>query len=93
MRMQCQFKNGGNSNRVIFFKFMNNHKIFKCPNCAKKKISCNLIKKQKSLICKNCKTFYPYYKGVPVLLKIEDDFYHLKKALSPAEYRVHKYEN
>ena len=92
MRMRCRFKNGGNLNKV-FYKFMNIHKIFKCPNCAKKKNNSDLIKRQKSLICANCKTFYPYYKGIPVLLKIEDDFYHLKKALSPAEYRVHKYEN
>ncbi len=69
------------------------HKVFKCPSCAKKRKKNTLVKKNKSLICKKCNTFYPYYKGVPVLLTIQDDFYHLKKALSPAKYRVHKYED
>ena len=68
-------------------------KVFKCPDCSSKNKINTLIKKKNSLICKNCKAFYPTYKGVPVLLNFDDDFYHLKKALSPAKYRVYKYED
>ena len=77
-------KNGGN------YKM---NKIFKCPECSYKDKKNKLIKKNKFFICNNCKTFYPLYKGLPVLLTREDDFYHLRKALSPAKYRVFKYED
>ena len=69
------------------------YKIFQCPECTKNILKAQLILKNKKLICKKCKAFYPFYKGLPVLLRNEDDFYHLKKALSPAKYRVEKYED
>ena len=72
---------------------MSTNRVFKCPACIKRKKSGILQKKKNCLICKKCNAFYPYYKGLPVLLTIEDDFYHLKKALSPAKYRVFKYGN
>jgi uncharacterized protein YbaR (Trm112 family) len=69
------------------------HKIFKCPSCIKNRKSCKLVIKKKFFICNNCKSFYPCYKKFPVLLTLEEDFYHLKKALMPAKYRVFKYGN
>jgi|TARA_B110000971_G_C19844841_1_gene424312 uncharacterized protein YbaR (Trm112 family) len=68
-------------------------KVFKCPECSSQNKKNILTKKDKGFICKNCNSFYPIYKGIPVLLSTEDDFYHVKKALSPAKYRVCKYEN
>lgn len=67
-------------------------KIFKCPKCVKNKKG-SLKKINKGFVCKNCDEFYPVYCGYPVIMSFEEDFYHLKKALSPAKYRVHKYED
>lgn len=74
---------------------MNKHKVYICPNCASKKIKKNisLFFKKKGLQCKACNGFYPYYKKLPVLLTFENDFYHLKKALTHAKHRVNKFEN
>jgi uncharacterized protein YbaR (Trm112 family) len=69
------------------------YKIFQCPECARKFLKAELILKNKKLICLKCKAFYPFYKGLPVLLRTKDDIYHLKKALLPAKYRVEKYED
>jgi len=67
------------------------HKIFKCPNCISKNKRGNLKILKNYYICTSCEEFYPFYKGFPVLLTKEGDFYHLKKALSPAKYRVFRY--
>ena len=69
------------------------HKIFKCPVCAKKRKSSKLLIIKKNFLCNNCKSYYPCYKKFPVLLTLEEDFYHLKKALMPPKYRVFKYGN
>ena len=34
---------------------------------------------------------YPIYKKIPIMLSEKGDFFHLKKALLPAKYRVKKY--
>jgi len=74
---------------------MKKHPIYKCPDCLTKKVkkSCSLFLKKNGLECKVCKSFYPYYKKLPVLLTFKNDFYHLKKALTIAKHRVNKFEN
>tara|TARA_B100000575_G_C22705515_1_gene426010 strand:- start:176 stop:385 length:210 start_codon:yes stop_codon:yes gene_type:complete len=59
-----------------------------CPNCRTNKI---LKQNNKLLICTKCKEVYPVLNGVPVMLTKKNDFFHLKKALLPAKYRVEKY--
>jgi uncharacterized protein YbaR (Trm112 family) len=69
------------------------YKFYTCPFCSAKKFR-HLLKINKvGLVCNNCKEFYPIYKGLPVLLTFQNDFYHLKKALTPAKYRVNKFEH
>ncbi len=73
---------------------MNVLKLYRCPNCiTKKKHKSNLIKRKNGLECNNCKDFFPFYKKLPVMLLFKNDFYHVKKALTSAKYRVNKYEN
>ena len=71
---------------------MKYHSIYKCPNCSSKKKGF-LKKKNKGLECLSCKSFFPYYKKLPVMLTFKNDFYHLKKALTTAKHRVNKFEN
>ena len=61
-----------------------------CPNCKTDK---KLKFKNKLLVCKKCKEVYPLFRGIPVMLTKKNDFFHLKKALLPAKYRVEKYGN
>jgi hypothetical protein len=68
------------------------HSIYKCPSCPSKK-KYSLVKKNKGLRCVICKSFFPYYKNIPVMLTFKNDFYHLKKALTFAKDRVNKFEN
>ena len=63
--------------------------LYRCP-CKKKSF---LRKKNQGLECKHCKEFFPFYKNLPVMLLFSNDFYHLKKALTSAKYRVNKYES
>ena len=62
-------------------------KIYSCPKCFQKKF----IYKKDHLICKPCDEYYPIYKNIPIMLTIKNDFYHLKKALTPAKFRVFRY--
>ena len=80
---------------MVEFLIMKKHKIFKCPICIAKKVKKDgsLFYKDKGLICCSCNSYYPLYKNLPVLLTFKNDFYHLKKALSHAKYRVNKFEN
>jgi uncharacterized protein YbaR (Trm112 family) len=61
-----------------------------CCNCKSSK---KLKLSKKILVCKNCKEIYPILKGVPVMLTKKNDFFHVKKALLPAKYRIEKYGN
>lgn len=61
--------------------------IYNCAKCLKK----NFIYKKNCLVCKSCNEYYPIYKNTPIMLTIENDFYHLKKALTPAKFRVFRY--
>ena len=71
---------------------MKKKKILICPKCVINKSGVSkLIIKNSFLICAKCKEYYPIYKGFPVMLTKNNDFYHLKKALSPAKYRVYEY--
>jgi uncharacterized protein YbaR (Trm112 family) len=45
------------------------------------------------LICSKCSNYFPKYNGIPVMLTNTNDFYHIRKALLPAKYRVNKYGN
>ena len=67
---------------------MKNKNEIICPNCRKDK---KLKQINKLLICTNCKEVYPIFNGIPVMLTKKNDFFHLKKALLPAKYRVEKY--
>ena len=69
------------------------HKILRCPKCIKKNKKNSLINYKNYLLCNNCDEYYPKYKGTPIMLTNEDDFYHIRKALLPARYRVVKFEN
>lgn len=62
------------------------YKIFNCAKCKKK-----VTYKKNYIICNNCNEYYPIYKNVPIMLTLENDFYHLKKALTPAKFRVFKF--
>tara|TARA_B110000037_G_C17087950_1_gene492768 strand:- start:1144 stop:1359 length:216 start_codon:yes stop_codon:yes gene_type:complete len=66
---------------------VNRNTILICTNCKKSKI----LNFKDHLKCSNCDFFYPKYEGVPVMLNDKNDFYHLRKALLPAKYRVNKY--
>ena len=65
-----------------------NHKILRCPNCIVKKKQGFLKIYKKKLICGNCSDYFPIYNGVPIMLTNKNDFYHLRKALLPARYRI-----
>lgn len=70
------------------------NQLYKCPRCiTNKKVKALLQIKKKGLECKNCKDFFPFYKNLPVMLLFDNDFYHLKKALTNAIQRVNKYES
>ncbi len=45
------------------------------------------------LTCDACNNYFPKYNGIPVMLTDKNDFYHIRKALLPAKYRVNKYGN
>lgn len=61
-----------------------------CCNCRTNK---KLKKIKNILYCKSCKEAYPILNGTPVMLTKKNDFFHLKRALLPAKYRVEKYGN
>lgn len=61
-----------------------------CPSCKANK---KLKKKNKLLVCTLCKEVYPIFNNTPVMLTKKNDFFHLRKALLPAKYRVNKYGN
>ena len=61
-----------------------------CINCKNKK---KLIKKPFFFKCSKCNYYYPTYNGIPVILNDCNDFYHLRKSLLPAKYRINKYED
>tara|TARA_B110000483_G_C17917601_1_gene435521 strand:- start:394 stop:600 length:207 start_codon:yes stop_codon:yes gene_type:complete len=63
--------------------------ILICTFCK----SSNLDDKENYLECIDCKSFFPKYKNRPVMFTDENDFYHLRKALLPAKYRINKYGN
>ena len=65
----------------------------RCIKCLKKSKKKKLFKNKNFLLCKTCGECYPFYKKTPILLSFENDFFHLKKALTPAKYRVRKYGN
>lgn len=65
----------------------------RCLNCLKKKINNKLYKQKNILYCKNCRESYPVYKNIPIILSEKGDFFHLRKALMSAKYRVKKYGN
>ena len=66
-------------------------KYLRCLNCIKKKKNSKLHKVKNFLLCKECGEVYPIYKKIPIMLSEKGDFFHLKKALLPAKYRVEKY--
>ena len=64
--------------------------LYRCPSC---KVKSFLRNKKNGLECRSCKDFFPFYKKIPVMLSFNNDFYHLKKALTSAKQRVNKYES
>ncbi len=68
---------------------MNVNKYLICIACNSSKLN----EEEEYLECMKCKSYFPKYKGVPVMLTDENDFYHLRKALLPAKYRINIYED
>ena len=67
---------------------MKNKNEIICPNCRTDK---KLKQNNKLLVCTKCKEVYPVFNGIPVMLTKKNDFFHLKKALLQAKYRVEEY--
>ena len=68
-------------------------KYLRCLNCIKRRINSKLYKSKNNLYCKKCGESYPIYKNIPIILSEKGDFFHLRKALMSAKYRIKKYGN
>tara|TARA_B100000902_G_scaffold399986_1_gene474275 strand:- start:6501 stop:6719 length:219 start_codon:yes stop_codon:yes gene_type:complete len=66
-------------------------KYLRCINCIKRKKNSKLYKLKNKLSCRVCGENYPIFKNIPIMLSEKGDFFHLRKALMPAKYRVKKY--
>ena len=64
----------------------------RCPVCASKREGALIQHDNSTLVCAEpgCDMVYPIQDGVAVMLTFGGDFYHLRKALDPADIRVHR---
>ena len=67
-------------------------RLLRCPRCAPSKAGALFQRGSERLECTepDCGMVYPIHEGVAVMLTFEGDFYHLRKALDPAEQRVNR---
>ncbi|HAM37840.1 MAG TPA: hypothetical protein DCP53_00345 [Elusimicrobia bacterium] len=64
-------------------------KMLRCPHCVTRGKKGFLMFSGKWFICKepDCQRKYPVYKGIPIMLTREGDFYHYKRALEKADIK------
>jgi len=70
----------------------NRFRLLRCPRCAPTRPGALTQRGDERLECTEpgCNMVYPIHDGVAVMLTFEGDFYHFRKALDPAEQRVHR---